>query len=308
MKKIVGFLGMLAMLLFAVQAQAVQLGLYSEGALVPSVIHDGGSIDTVVGIICQMDCTQHLSGNPTPQMKVHWTFFDVDSKHVTDGDIVCTDDDLVGFSWKASSGRGLENVEGYLVFHAQNDQRTNYQISANAFLVDQAKKDAIFVPVIPLTTNDFAGAPRTEPDTITALTNGIHHGQSFDVRYWIDPTYQAATTIVVWLVDPYTDSKGKAIPMTVNAWNDNEQRKSITISLPHELNKICPGTIQGMPADFVDGFISMAMPATIDGFAYSYISSTLFGAQQTLLAAECGRTGGNPAPPRNNPPCGCVQP
>ena len=276
MKKIVGFFGLLAMLLFAVQAQAVTLGIYEKGALVPSVYHDGAAVDTVVGLICQIDCTGH---NSTARRNVHWTFFDVNSTHVTDGTIRCTDDDLVGFSWKASSGRGLENTEGYLVF---NSLSADTVISANAFLVDQAKKDAIFIPVMPLNAADIA-----TNDQIVSLTYGIRAGTRFDVRYWIDPTYQAATTIVVWLVDPDKDASGKPIKRIFNAWNDNEQAKSITITLPQELNKICPGTIIGMPLEFIDGFISMAMPATIDGFAYSYISSTLFGAQQTLLAAEC---------------------
>ncbi len=307
MKKIVGLLGMLAMLLFAVQAQAVQLGLYSEGALVPSVYHDGANIDTVVGIICQIRCTDQVQHHPVEHKKpIHWTFYDVDSFHVTDGTLYCTDDDLVGFSWKASSGRGLENREGYLVFHSQD---ANTTISANAFLVDQNKKDAIFIPVVPLRHDDFnTDRDATDKDEIVQLQNGIHRGTNFDVRYWIDPTYQAATTIVVWLTDPYVDSKGKPIKMIFVARNDEERDKSVTITFPHELNKICPGTLEGMPADFIDGFIQMTMPASIDGFAYSYISSTLFGAQQTLLAAECGPIGGNAAPPRNNSSCGCVQP
>ncbi len=303
MKRFAGFLAMIGLMLFAVQAQAVTLGQYAKGALVPSVIHDGAAVDTVVGILCQIDCTTHVSptDDANTKVKIHWTFFDVDSHHVTDGVIGCTDDDLVGFSWKASAGRNLENVPGYLVFQAQGEIAT---ISANAFLVDQNKNDAIFIPVIPLTAADFAGAPATEPDAVMALTNGIRGGTPFDVRYWMDPTYNAGTSIVVWLVDPYVNADGKAVPVTVMAWNDNEVPKSITISLPHELNKIVPCEIPGMPLDFVDGFISMAMPASIDGFAYSYISSSLFGAQQTLLAAECGdvRAPSTPTPPAD---CGC---
>jgi len=297
MKKLVGFLGIFGLLLLAVQAQAVTLGKYDAGLLVPSVYHDGAQVDTVVGITCQLDCTSH---NATAKRVIHWTFFDIDSHHVTDGTLVCTDDDLVGFSWKASAGRLLDNKEGYLVFHST---APDLQIAGNAFLVDQANKDAIFVPVIPLDAADFAGAPQNEPDTIMALANGIQAGTVFDVRYWLDPTYNAATTIVVWLVDPYVDSKKKAIPMTVNAWNDDEQLKSVTITLPHELNKIIPCNIPGMPLDFVDGFINMTMPGSNAGFAYSYISSSLFGAQQTLLAAECGEAREASQPSQ---PCGCT--
>jgi len=299
MKKFAGFLAMIGLMLFAVQAQAVTLGQYARGALVPSVIHDGAAVDTVVGIICQVDCTGHKAKE---KVTIHWTFFDVDSHHITDGFIPCTDDDLVGFSWKAESGRNLDNVPGYLVFRSLDDNAT---ISANAFLVDQNKNDAIFVPVVPLKDNDIKWDRVTNVEEVVSLSNGIKRGIPFDVRYWMDPTYNAATTIVVWLTRPYVNDKRKAVPMDVMAWNDNEVPKSITISLPHELNKIVPCEIPGMPLDFVDGFISMAMPASIDGFAYSYISSSLFGAQQTLLAAECpnAQAGSTPQPPAGDCPC-----
>jgi len=298
MKKIVGFLGMLAMLLFAVQAQAVTLGKYTRGALVPSVFHDGASVDTVVGIICQIDCSSH--DTKTKGGKIHWTFYDVNSTHVADGDLKCTDDDFLPFSWMQTRDR-LNGMEGYLVFHAD----ANTTISANAFLVDQSNKDAIFIPVIPLVDNDFAGAPADNPDAVMHLSNGIQAGTSYDVRYWIDPTYNAKTTIVVWLTKPYKDNDGKPIPMLVDAWNNDEVRASITLYLPQELNKLCPSTWKALPSDFIDGFVRLTMPATIDGFAYSYISSSIFGAQQTLLAAECEQPRGErPATPSNTP-CGC---
>ena len=305
MKKAVGLLGILSILLFAVQAQAVTLGEYADGALVPSVYHDGALVDTVVGITCQFQCSANGTHVPSTPLggkaKIHWTFYDVDSHHVTDGNLICTDDDLVGFSWKAESGRNLDKVEGYLVFHMMTQ---GVMMSANAFLVDQQAKDAIFIPVIPLTSRDFGTNP-SDPDQLINLENGISSGTPIDVRYWMDPTYNAATTIVVWLVDPYVDSKNKAIPLNVIAWNDEERPKSVTIELPHELNKIIPCEIQGMPLDYVDGFISMTIPATptdtVAGFAYSYISSSLFGAQQTLLAAECN----GPVSSPSQPSCGC---
>ncbi len=285
-------LAFLGMVFFVGQAQAVTLGIYDRGLLVPSVVHDGANLDTVVGITCQLKCTSDaLVGdhNSTATRTIHWTFFDVDSHHVTDGQFPCTDDDLFGFSWKANSGRGLENVEGYLVFRSV---KADMQIAGNAFLVDMANKDAIFIPVVPLDRDDMAS---DGSDAVLSLSKGIPGNTKVDMRYWIDPTYNAATTIVIWLVDPIKDSKGKAIPQTVLAWNDDEQVKSVNIELPHELNKIIPCQIQGMPADFIDGFITWITPATNESMIYSYISSTLFGAQQTLLAAECspGRTGGS---------------
>ncbi len=309
MKKITGLFAILGLMLMAVQAQAIELGIYERGVLVPSVYHDGASIDTVVGLICQdttAGCTDH---NTTSKTQIWWTFFDVDSHHVTDGVLPCTDDDLVPFSWKANSGRNLDKVSGYLVFATAN---ANFKISANAFLVDTAKKDAIFIPVIPLIydeTEDIydlnGNFTRTDMKVIN-LNNGTKAGNTLDVRYWMDPTYNAATTIVVWLVDPYLNGT-KALPLTVLAYNDNEEAKSVTITLPHELNKIIPCEIPGLPTNYVDGFIQMTLPdspTVTAGIAYSYISSTLFGAQQTLLAAEC-EGGERNIPDRNVPSCGC---
>ena len=293
-------LAFLGMVFFVAQAQAVTLGVYDRGLLVPSVVHDGANLDTVVGITCQLNCTnQSLVGDHSTNSTriIHWTFFDVDSHHVTDGQFPCTDDDLFGFSWKANSGRGLENVEGYLVFRSTRD---DMKIAGNAFLVDMANKDAIFIPVVPLDSGDVAA---DGTDQVLSLTNGIPGLTKVDMRYWIDPTYNAATTIVIWLVDPIVDSKGKAITQTVLAWNDDEQVKSVNIDLPHELNKIIPCEIQGLPTDFVDGFITWITPATNESMIYSYISSSLFGAQQTLLAAECNN---NRQVAGSQPSCGCA--
>ena len=146
MRKLTGFLAFIGLVLLAVQAQAVTLGKYEKGALVPSVYHNGSTVDTVVGVLCEFNCTDHVTASGT----VYWTFFAANSTHVTDGTFTCTDDDLYGFSWKANSGRGLNDKSGYLVFVADpNDD--NFTISANAFLVDTARKDAISVSYTHLT-------------------------------------------------------------------------------------------------------------------------------------------------------------
>ncbi len=297
MRKLTGFLAFMGLILLAVQAQAVTLGIYEKGALVPSVYHNGSTVDTVVGILCEFNCTDH---NATASGTVYWTFFATNSTHVTDGTFTCTDDDLYGFSWKANSGRGLNDKDGYLVFVADPNNR-NMTISANAFLVDTARKDAIFIPVVPLSINDFQAGfdPRAmTASTLYQLTYGIRGGTTVDMRYWIDPTYNAATTVVVWLTDP-------ANAQTVLVYNDEEESKSVNINMPLELNKIIPCNIPGMPLDYIDGFIQWTFPATpssIDGMAYSYISSTLFGAQQTLLAAECN----GEERQASQPGCGCT--
>ena len=281
MKKITAFLGMLTTLLFVVQAQAIQLGKYQSGLLVPTAYFNDNGVDTQIGLICQFTCTDNnATVKKRTYERVHWTFFDIDSKPLNDGYIDCSDDDLVSYSWKEHAGWDLAEKDGYLVFHAPS----GVKISANAFLVDLNRNDAIFIPVVPLKESDFGAN-----DAIEHLTYGIPSGTKFALRYWVDPTYQGATTLVIWLTDPYIKDK-KAVTMHLNVFDDEENIGSFNLTLPHELNKICISSTTkptGFPSNFNDGFIHFVMPASIDGFAYSYVSSSVIGATQTLLAAEC---------------------
>lgn len=280
-----GLVVAIAMMFMAGQAGAVTLGCYETGQLVPQVVHNSANIDTVVGVTCIR----------TGGCDVYWTFFDNNSTHVTDGMFEMTKDDFHGFSWAQESGLGLEDMDGYLVLTSGNGTAmpTNSDdIHANAFMVDTATKDAIFIPVVPLAGSDYNIGPGDLADLdsndISSLSNGIPAGAKIDMRYWMDSAYSAETMIVVWTV---CDSVGKN---TVNMFNDEEDRKSLNFDLENaELNIVDPSTILGRPADFIDGFIRWDLPAGVctgtevnDAMVYTYIKSTVFGAQQTLLAGE----------------------
>jgi len=284
----VGMVMTLAMMFMAGQVSAVTLGMYDTGQLVPKVIYNGTNVDTVVGLQCRA-----VGG-----CDVYWSFFDDNSTHITDGMIKMTKDDYYGFSWRTESGMGLEGVNGYLVFTSGNNATalptgTN-DIFANAFMVDTASKDAVLVPVLPLTPADYDPAVDLRAMTATSivsLISGSVPGAVLDIRYWIDPAYSATTQIVLWSV---CDASGI---YPVNMYNDKENRKSVNFKLPNkELNIVDPATLVGRPADFIDGFLRFPVPAGAcvapevanDMFVFSYVNSDVLGAMQTLLAGETG--------------------
>ena len=87
-------------------AQAYTVGTFSNGFVVPNVIHNGDADTTAVGIV-------NDTGNVVP---VFWTFFDQNSNHGVDGCFPMTNKQYTGFNWATASGVGMEGKRGYLVF------------------------------------------------------------------------------------------------------------------------------------------------------------------------------------------------
>lgn len=293
-------------------AQAYTVGTFSNGVVVPNVIHNGGADTTAVGLINQ---APHV-------VPVFWTFFDQDSNHVTDGCFPMTPKDFQPFVWSAQSGVSLEGKRGYLVFAAGATTTatvanacaaanslalaptTAQYLSANALQVDLANKDVAFVPVIdgPLAiTGDLSTMGPTNLVSVAGamnVTNGS--ARSISMRYYIDGAAGGNDTrVVVWSTG---SQKGTH---TVNMYNDAQERKSVNFKLNFaELDWFDPETITGRPAAFVDGFIewapAVALPADYSPaagtgslfatggsvFSYSLISAPAFGAIQSVLGAH----------------------
>ncbi|MGQ9500247.1 MAG: hypothetical protein ACUVQ6_07915 [Dissulfurimicrobium sp.] len=323
MKKIFSLtLSLVAALMLAMwssQASAITVGLYEQGALVPVVIHNGKNVNTVIGITLQG------SGfTSTSPAKVCWAFFDVNSRHVTDDCFNMTSNDMYAFDWKKESGGGLENKEGYIAF-ASTATDPQAKISANAFIVDTNAHDAIYIPVLPLVSGDMKDIGKLTFEVVKA-TNGIKpmsgsERTKVDIRYWIDPKYDAETFIKLWSVcdvsrGEWNNPHSPGAMYTVDIYNTDEDRKSVDIYLKNaELNTIDPSTLQGRPTDFVDGFIRFTIPTpdtdvTPNGIPvkydpttnptvcrngnnnannmliFSYVDSSAIGAAQTMLAGE----------------------
>lgn len=290
-------------------AQAYTVGTFSDGVVVPNVIHNGATDTTAVGLINQ-------TGAP---VSVFWTFFDQNSNHVTDGCFPMTDKDYAPFVWSAASGLGLEGTRGYLVFtvgaatvalpacsalSAAAGLLPGAQLAGNAFQVDVTNQDVAFVPVIdgPLTLAGGTDLTTMGPLSLTAVAGAATAaapGGTFSMRYFVDGTLNGGneTRIVVWSTG---DQRGTH---TVNMYNDAQDRKSVNFALAFaELDWFNPETIPGRPANYTDGFIewnSAVTPADYPGaagfdlatlagsvFTYSVISAPAFGAIQTILGAH----------------------
>lgn len=291
---------------------AIELGCYDEGVLVPRATHNGSNINTVVGL------TANAPGI------VYWTYFSRNSDHLYDASFKVTKNDLYSFDLAAVLGCNLLDEEGYLVFsfdiackkagefdgvcgNALMNEEGSYDtnnLAANAFLVDTAADDAIFIPVLPLDRWDYEQDTELvvmDDESIWDAVNGIADESIVDIRYWIDPAYSATTQMVVWTV-----GNDRGID-TVVVFNDVEKPTSLTMCWRYEELNLFDPTDKGSsandkchwntwgeaaaftawPTGYIDGFMRIDMPAP--GIAYSYITSTYFGAAQTLLAAEnCG--------------------
>lgn len=297
-------------------AQAYTQGTFSNGVVVPNVIHNGPTNTTAVGLINQS----------TTVVPVFWTFFDQDSNHVTDGCFPLTPKDTHAFVWSAASGVGLEGKRGYLVFAAGVNTlsgaatvanactaansvalSSSALIAASAFQVDTTAKDVAYTPVIdgPLAiTGDLSSMG---PDNLISVAGahqvvaGPDEANTFSMRYYVDGVVDsgANTRVVVWSTGSHKGTH------TVNMYNDAQERKSVNFKLDHaELDWFDPETIVGRPAAFVDGFIEWAptkalpsdyTPADGTGslyasggyvFTYSVIDAPVFGASQTILGAH----------------------
>lgn len=256
------------------------MGTFSNGFVVPNVIHNGSTDTTAVGIIA------------LEQTGVYWTFFDQDSKHVTDGCFNVTANDFHPFVWANEAGTGLEGKRGYLLFAAAGekcnggaDPLNAGAISGNAFQVNTAAQDVAFVPVIdgPLTLATGSNLTTLDANSLTDITGAADGGKTMYMRYSIDGKAGGDDTrIVVWSTGDQSGSH------TVNIFNDAQDRKSVNFDLTHsELDWFDPEGIVGRPADYTDGFIAWTVPTSINAaFTYSIIASPAFGAVQTLLGAH----------------------
>jgi hypothetical protein len=272
-------------------ANAYTVGGFSNGVVIPNVIHNGTADTTAIGVIAN-----GAAG-------VYWTFFDQNSKHITDGCFPVTDKMFKGIVWAdpAVSGTNTAGVRGYMVLttgvSCSNPAPTTSTIAANAFHVTAASSDVAYVPVIdgPLTL-DYAGTGTTvttmNENTLTGVAGAaqVSTSTTFNMRYFIDgATGGTDTRIVVWSVG---DQKRTH---TVDMYDNAQNRKSVNFTLANtELDWFDPETIVGRPATFLDGFIEWnATPASfgrttgpVSVFTYSVISAPAFGAVQTILGAH----------------------
>jgi hypothetical protein len=292
-------------------ANAATVTEFANGVLVPRVITDQASPDvgqTAIGL------------NSCAAGTVYWTFFDVDSVHVLDDQFDMTANDQANLVWNVSEnpgtgrlfgGQDVEGEEGYLVFIFDTTGDAQLQatvggssdepcLAGAAFQVHLGDNDVAFVPTMPLNIRPIApgvvagdfneeGGPGTgvfiddltamDNNDIARLTAGASANDVVFLRYLVDGAAGGDdTAIYVWS----TTAPGTT---TVQMFDDNQNRRSVNISLPNvELNVINPETVVGRPPTFIDGFIEWEVPSTVAGaISWSVIDSPAFGARQTIV-------------------------
>ena len=276
-------------------AHAYTAGTFSNGFVVPNVIHNGVTDTTTVGLVNQSGGTA----------SVFWTFFSQDSKHITDGCFTMTDKDYEPFVWSERAGGNTAGVRGYLVFTVGATTAGGFaascttaisntavgKIAGHAFQVMTATNDVAYTPVIdgPLTIASGDDLTTLDEESLQAVGGAAQTAApstaNFSMRYYLQGG--AKTNIVVWSTGSHKGSH------TVNIFDDKQNRKSVNFDLTHtELDWFNPEPIVGRPAGFVDGFIEWnANGALTNGttsasgsvFSYSVIDAPAFGAVQTVL-------------------------
>lgn len=280
-------------------AQAYTTGTFSNGFVVPNVIHNGSADTTAVGLI----------NSGTTTVPVYWAFFDQNSNHVTDGCFTMTGNQYKPFVWSEQSGLGLGGQRGYLVFaqgstttcDAVGTAATTGTLNGSAFQVNTTAQDVAVIPVIEGALTFASGTDLTKmgPDSLTTVAGALQVTASnttkkMYLRYGIDGaanTYASGgvdTHVILWSTG---DQSGTP---TVNVYNDQQQRKSVTIKLTNtEQERFDPESIAGLPADYTDGFIewvptlkSGTTPTAGSVFGYSVIEAGAYGAVQSIMGAH----------------------
>lgn len=292
-------------------AGAYTVAVPADGYLVPNVIHNGSGDTTAIALV---------NHNTTTGAWIYWTFFDQDSKHITDGAFPMTAGDMRDFIWSEESGLGLEGVRGYLVFASGTVTAGGARpsagtptaidsglISVAAFQADAVNGDAVFVPTFPMEAGPNTTAPITgitadgdyttgtdlsvlDELSITSLRGGAAAGEVVAMRYAMDDDFSSA--IVLWATGKLNNT------FTVNMYDDEQNRKSVNFVCPNtELCFVDPTTILGRPAGFTNGYIRFETPtdlnedvtppsvAPVGGsfVSYTVINSASYGATQTIL-------------------------
>ena len=286
-------------------AQAYTVGTFSNGFVVPNVIHNGPANTTAIGIV-----------NRGGLIPVFWTWFDQNSNHVVDGCIPMTGNQYTGVNWAAISGVGMENRRGYMVFSVGTTVAgttpatvctapgasvravlgAGTQISANAFFVDVAGRSVAFTPVIdgPLVLSAAGAANLTTlgPTSLQHVAGAalVRGTAPVAAELVAAPAVAGTNSNVLWgRANTTSMSLRYFIDGTVNSgndtriavWSTGDQRGSHTVNIydnaqnrqsvnfvlnESELSWFDPETIAGRPAAYLDGFIDWNPSAVPAGF------------------------------------------
>lgn len=293
---------------------AYGVGEYANGVLIPFARYaSDGNTFVAVGLISS------CGG------KVYWNYYDANSVHLSDDSFPMTKNDIASFVMTQDLlGTNTADRDGYLVFAMDNDggateakdskgRSLGYPdgwlttadkscLAGNAFLVDVAHDDVLYIPNMPLMDWDFNGdkgvnlAVVPQVDNVTGLTLGAWEDDMISLRYYIDGQPSGIDSqIYLWTVcQPPSPFAGKI-------YNDDQDDHSVTFPLPNaELNIIDVESddFTGLTSGFTDGIINWYVKGTeydasknpggctsddnIDALSWTSAWDPRFGAAQAL--------------------------
>lgn len=291
-------------------AHSAIMAEYANALLVPRVQYNQTSgQDTAIAV------TTCAAGT------VYWAWYNTNSVKQADGQFDMTTNDQRSFTWSEDEFSGftesLSGQEGYMTFilDTTGDGRLSLQdstcLSGNAFYIDQLNQgggtvpDVAFVPTYPMnlawgdfrTTGTIAGGdfqaafPLLTPNGVTDIVGlwaGARAWDTIHMRYFVDfvPNSGNDTTIFIWGANPRPNT-----PISVQQYDDDQNRRSLSITIPGELSVIDVETTSAFSslAAFQDGFFQWVIDPNVLGesangiVSWSVATSDAFQATQTLL-------------------------
>ncbi len=247
-------------------AQAVIEGQPGDALLIPYVGTTGaGRLNTMISVINASPATVNVNqfDTLTPGAKtstscagkIHWYFFDKESKEIVDDTIPVTCEDWVGIDFgsivEAKKLSSALNVPGYLVItDAKSSESTasGMILYGSAYQIRGNWSSQAFIPVLPMvdsgnlaTTEVFhkgtAFLAGVNPVKAGMLLPSENTGDTvyFSLRYFVQSADPAGTTeFVLWFPDN-NEARGS---QTVLVYNADEVAISARTSIPYELNVV----------------------------------------------------------------------
>ena len=247
-----------------------------DGFLVPYAYYDG-TTDTMVGLITWIE-----SGS------VYWSFMSPDGAQWAQGVLPATTAYKIPFSLRTADGNAHSGQVGYLIFTYDNDGtlqtgENRNEIAANAVLL--STNDAAFLPVIPLDRADYANANINlnnplSAGTIVGLSYGFAADAYISASYWIDPAFDAETSLVIWCSQtPPATFEAETYPTTSFDWDEVTFNRVHTVLNVYDMETEMMGSDSGS----VDGFVDIFENQGGERIIFTLIKSSTFSAMQTLL-------------------------
>jgi hypothetical protein len=246
-----------------------------DGCLVPYAYYSGNT-DTMIGLM-----TWYETGF------VYWSFMSPDGVQWGHGFIPANVAYKIPFSLKDRDGNAHPNLVGYLIFTYDDDEtlqttEDRNAIAANAVLL--SANDAAFIPVIPLDRADYANTNLflhvLNAGSIIGLSYGHPADQTVSVNYWIDPVFNAETSIVIWCSQtPPATFEAHTYSTTSFDSDDVTFNRDHTVLNVYDVETEMLGSDSGS----VDGLVDIFEDQGGERFIFSLIKSSTFSAMQTMV-------------------------